>query len=160
MKRVLLLLLLLAPIALAARPASALPEAYAGLGVRSYDLPGADGNQYAGSLEGGVDDVLSNIGAGLRIDLPDWKPAAVVQLRYSVFKIPFVRIIAGLGGGVERARTGGSSSLSWNGTYELFAGARFSLGLPYLAVNLGGASSKYGPSGFQMFSTITLGVSL
>ncbi len=146
-------------LALAARPAAALPEIYGGLGVRSYALPGSDSAAYAGTLEAGVDAIFSDIGAGLRVDTPQWKPAVAVQLRYSVLKVPFARIFAGIGGGVERARVD-SNALSWNGTFEVFAGARVSMGLPYLGLNVGGAKSHYGDNGFQLFSTLTVGLAL
>lgn len=164
MKRVLLLVLLALPLAFAARPVLAVPaigEPYVGLGARSYGLPGSDGVGYAGTLEGGVDAILlSNYGAGLRVDFPAWKPSAVVQFRYSILKVPFIRLFAGLGGGFEQVRTGANNSLKWNGIYELFVGARVSLGVPYLGVDVGGANSAYKTDGFDLFSKITLGVSL
>jgi len=162
MIRVLPLILISVLLALEARPAIALPEVYGGLGARSYGMPGSDKGAYSGTLEAGVDAIFANLGLGVRVDNPTWQPAVAVQLRYSVFKIPFVRIFAGVGGGVERGGNDkpGSKDLSWNGTYEVFAGARVSMGLPYLGLNVGGAKSYYGPDGFQLFSTLTIGLAL
>lgn len=160
--RMLLALAFAFPLLCAARDAAAIgPELYAGLGVRTFDLPGGDKTDYSGTLEAGIDNIIADIGAGLRIDSPKWKPAVSVQARYSLFKMPFVRLLIGAGAGVERSpNASGSTNYSWNGTYEVFGGARFSMGLPYLGLNIGGAKSNFGSDGFQMFSTLTLGLAL
>lgn len=158
--RILLAVSFAFPVLCAARDASAIgPELYAGLGVRTLDLPGGDRTDYSGTLEAGIDNIIADIGAGLRIDTPRWKPAVALQLRYTLLSLPLVRLLAGAGAGVERSPNGsGGNSYSWNGTYEVFAGARFSMGLPYLGLNIGGAKSNFGSEGFQLFSTLTVGL--
>jgi hypothetical protein len=139
------------------RPAAALPEPFVGIGASTFGLPGGSGTSYGLALEGGVDDILSDIGAGLRIDAPFsnfTSPLIAAQFRYNILKIPFVRLLAGLDIGVKGTTAKDSS---WNGAGGAWAGARVSLGLPYIAAIVGLGYVKGG--GGDLYSAITLGVS-
>jgi len=133
-------------------------EVYGGVGVRVFDLPASSNSDYASTVEGGVDEILAGLGVGLRIDTPRWNPAVALQLRYSLLDRANVRVLAGVGAGVERLSDASGASYDWDNTYEFFAAARFKLGLPYLGVCLGGAKSRFGRGSFQMSTTLTAGL--
>lgn len=159
MRRSLLVLAFLAAaVWLPARPAAALPgigELYAGLGIRTFGgLPGGSDATYAPSLEAGIDGVLKDFGVGLRLDAPRLDPGLSVEIRYSVLSIPFVRVVAGVIGGVQD----GKGTRGWDGTYGAFGSARVSLGSPYLQAQVG-LHHAYQP-GWDPFATVCLGMSL
>ncbi len=153
MRRILILSVLLS--SLFALPAVALPgigAPYVGIGTHTYGgFPGVSNVNYGGTLELGIDDLLKSFGIGLRMDLPTFKsfdPAANIELRYSVFSVPFVRLLAGVFAGVQK-------NVGLDGTYGFFGAARFSLGLPYLGINLG---AQGGNGYFTPYGQLTLGV--
>jgi hypothetical protein len=138
-----------------ARPAAALPEGYVGLGVRSYGLPGTSNVRYAGSLEAGADAIYDGLGLGLRIDTPDLNPSFMAQVRYSIIKVPTVRVLAAASLGVQKPPSG----YEFNRAYELLLGTRASLGLPYIGLDLGGANNWPDVRQFKLFAKLTVGFS-
>ena len=151
-RQLIIVLAFLSVSAAAAAPAHALlPEPYVGLGTRTFGLPSGSAG-WALSLEGGADAILSDMGAGIRVDFPFkslGNPLIAAQFRYSILKIPFIRILAGAEGGVIKG------SKSMDGTFGAWLGARASLGLPYVNLNLG-----YSYAGkAELFSVITIGMS-
>jgi len=148
MSRVLLTFAFVLGMFCVARPAAALlPEPYVGIG--------AAGARYGSELgvaftaEAGVDDIISSLGVGLRVELPSFDPILLAELRYSIIKLPFVRLLAGLHGGVEH------TTKDWNGALGAFVGGRVSLGVPYLAATVGVSSAGE----IHPYATVTLGVS-
>ncbi len=138
-----------------ALPAFAIPgigALYGGIGTHTYGgFIGQSGTSYGGTLELGIDDVVAKLGFGLRFDLPTFKtfsPAANIELRYSLFSVPFFRVIGGVFGGVQK-------DVGLNGVYGVFGAARVSLGLPYLGLNLGLQGVGSDLSGFGQ---LTVGV--
>ena len=153
MRRIIVLCALLS--SLFALPAFAIPGVgalYGGIGTHTYmGFPGQSSAYYGGTLEFGIDDLLQKFGLGVRFDLPSFKaftPAANLELRYSILSVPFFRLYGGAFGGVRK-------DVGMDGTYGVFAGARVSLGLPYLSVNLGGQGQN---THLDPFGQITLGV--
>jgi hypothetical protein len=153
--RALLIVLAMVTVAGVARPAAALPEAYVGLGARTYGLPGTAGVRYAGSLEAGADAIYNDLGLGLRIDVPDLNPSFMAQFRYSVLKLPTVRLLAAGSLGVQKPPSG----YEFSRAYELLLGARASLGLPYVGLDLGGANNWPDVKQFKLFAKLTVGFS-
>ncbi|MSP93047.1 MAG: hypothetical protein EXR79_14805 [Myxococcales bacterium] len=152
MTRLFLAVLAFLAVSAAAAPAHALlPEPYVGLGTRTFGLPSGNAG-WALSLEGGADAIFSDMGAGIRVDFPFdsfGNPLIAAQFRYSILKVPFIRILAAAEGGVIKG------SKSMDGTFGAWLGARASLGLPYLNLNLG-----YSYAGkAELFSVITIGMS-
>lgn len=131
------------------RPAAAF-EVYAGLGATMEGVPSAQFKGLGLALEGGVDDILSDIGVGGQIDFIDWKPSLTAQFRYSILSIPFVRLIAGVGVGLEgfAAKLGASAGA--------FIAGRISLGMPYLGLKLG-VDYGFADGDTSVGSLITLG---
>lgn len=147
MLRLLLVSVFALPVLCLAAPAHALPEPYVGIGVFGSKANG--GTSYAGLVEGGADALYSDFGAGLRVDVgKSLDPALTAELRYSILKLPFIRLLAGGGFGVV-ART-------WNGSVNAWVGGRVSLGVPYLGLRVGVET----PGGVHPFSTLTFGLSL
>lgn len=136
-----------------ARPAHALPEPYVGIGA--FGSKDGDSSLFAAELEGGVDAIYSGLGVGARVELPlSFKPGLTAELRYTIIKLPFVRLLGGVGGGVVKGDDPVKSD--WAGTANAFVSGRVSLGLPYVAVRLGVAV----PNGVSLFGTLTFGISL
>lgn len=138
-----------------ALPALAIPgigAIYGGIGTHTYGgFIGQSGTSYGGTLELGIDDLLKKFGLGVRFDLPTFKsftPAANLELRYSIFSVPFFRVIGGVFGGVQK-------DVGMNGIYGVFGAARVSLGLPYIGLNLGAQGVGTNLSGFGQ---LTVGV--
>lgn len=136
-RRILLALVVLGAVSgtMIAKPAHAIPgigQFYAGLGPRTYNgFPGQPTAYFAGTVELGLDDVLAHFGIGARADIfTSLDTAYSVELRYSIFSVPFFRFLAGISGGVK-------SGVGLTGTYAAFLGVRASLGLPYVGLNLG-----------------------
>ena len=154
MRRLLVLFAVLS--SLIALPSFALPgigEIYAGLGTHTYGgFPGQSHVNYGGTLEFGIDSLaMSKFGLGLRLDMPTFSPvttATNIELRYSFLSVPFFRLLGGVWAGFSRAD-------GFLGTYGAFGAARVSLGLPYLALNLGGQGVS---DHFTAFGQITVGV--
>ncbi len=151
MRSIVLTILAVTLLLCAARPAQALPEPYAGIGLHTFGLPGKDSTTYSGMLEGGVDDIIAKFGLGARLELPDWRTILDLQLRYSLFKVPFIRVFVGAGAGIQRYA-------GWNGTFEGFVGARLSLGLPYIGATIGVAHWG-GTDTTNPYGTLSLGLS-
>jgi hypothetical protein len=138
-----------AAIPLVPRAAQALPELYAGLGASAARQPN-NLSDLGFVMQAGVDSIVAGLGAGLQADVAS-KTALTAELRYSLLKIPLIRVFAGVSAGLQ----GFTSSPS--GTVGAFAGARFSIGVPYVALQLGGvyADGNVSPKGL-----LTLGISL
>ena len=153
MRRIIVLCALLT--SFLALPAHALPglgEFYAGVGTHTYGgFPGQSGINYGGTIETGIDSIaMSKFGLGLRLDMPTFSPlttATNLELRYSIFTVPFVRLLAGVWAGFSKQD-------GFVGTYGAFGAARVSLGLPYIALNLGGQGVS---DHFTAFGQITIG---
>ncbi len=158
LKRHALRLTLLAIGVLLSTQAFALPTFYAGLGARSYQLPGHADTTYAGSVEAGVDSIWNDMGLGLRADFPHLRPSVAAQARWTALNVWLARLYLGAGVGVENAtKPTGAPSYSWSGVWEVFGGVRVSLPIgPYLAVQAGGAYSKV-KDGFDPFATFAIG---
>jgi hypothetical protein len=141
-----------------ALPALALPGIgafYAGVGTHTYGgFPGQAGINYGGTLEAGIDSLaMTSFGLGLRLDMPTFSPvttATNLELRYSFLTVPFVRLLGGVWAGFSKPE-------GFVGTYGVFGAARLSLGLPYVALNLGGQGVS---DHFSAFGQLTVGVVL
>ena len=153
MRRILVLCVLLS--SLLALPVWAVPglgAPYVGIGTHTYGgIFGQSGVNYGGTLEAGIDDLFKSFGLGVRLDSPTFKtfnPTANIELRYSIFSVPFLRIVGGVFGGVQK-------NVGLDGMYGFFGAARVSLGLPYVGVNIG---AQGGNGYFTPYGQLTLGV--
>ena len=79
----------------------------------------------------------------------------MAQLRYSLLKLPTVRVLAAASLGVQKPPSG----YEFNRAYELLLGARASLGVPYAGLDLGGANNWPDVTQFKLFAKLTLGFS-
>lgn len=153
MRKALLAVPVLAVLALA-RPASALPEIYAGLGATMAGVPSAKFEGLGFGVEAGVDDIFASLGLGAQVDFIDFDPALTAELRYSIIKVPFVRLYTGLGVGVAGLST------ETTGTGGAFIGARISIIAIYVGIKLGIKYTVGAADPTAMSSLLTLGFSL
>ena len=123
-------------------------------GLRVAHL-GTSSVRYAGSLEFGADAIYDGVGLGLRIDVPDLNPSFMAQIRYSVFYLPTLRLLAAASLGVQKPPSG----YEFNRAYELLLGARASLGVPYVGLDVGGANNWPDVREFKPFGKLTVGLS-
>ena len=156
-----------------ARPALALPEIYAGAGVHRFGFGSSASATHSLALGAGVDDLFRGFGLGVNAympftDFPSSDPVINLDLRYSIFKIPFLRVFAGVGAGTKRSTlkaytnapagsTAGSTvtkTESWGGALEAFIGARVSLGLWFVGLDIGAAKWE----DFQPYGILTAGL--
>jgi len=126
---------------LAARPAQAW-ELYAGAGVGATQKP-REFRDMAILLQAGVDDIVKGLGVGGHGRFTTGGPGAALEVRYSLFKIPLLRAFVGASVGLDGLTT------QLSGRYGAFAGARLSLGLPFVGAQVGAnyATGKITPEG-------------
>lgn len=170
-RRFILVCLFATVAATVARPALALPEIYAGAGFHRFGFGSSASATHSLALGAGVDDLLKGFGFGVNAYMP-WddfsNPVINADLRYSIFKIPFLRVFAGAGVGARRSELKSyiqasstssattTTSTSWDAAVQGFVGARVSLGLWFVGLDIGGARWAE----WQPYGILTVGVTL
>ncbi len=148
-----------------ARPALALPEIYAGAGVHRFGFGSSASATHSLALGAGVDDIFRGFGLGVNAympftDFPSSDPVINLDVRYSIFKIPFLRVFAGVGAGAKRSTSSVTDlktvtkTSTWGGAMEAFVGARVSMGLWFLGLDIGAAKWEE----FQPYGILTAGL--
>ena len=146
------------------RPAQALPEIYAGAGLHRFGLDKVSGGGNSLAVSAGVDDLLKGFGVGLNAYVPGADVVVNADLRYSILKVPFLRIFAGIGAGAQRTTaelkatttTPKTSTTSWGTVLEGFVGARVSFGTYFVGLDVGGARW----ASTQPYGILTVGLTL
>lgn len=147
-----------------ARPAQALPEVYAGAGIHRFGIDKFSGGSNSLAIGVGVDDLLKGFGVGLNAYVPGADVVVNADLRYSILKVPFLRIFAGIGAGAQRSTTelkatlttAKTSTTSWGAVVEGFVGARVSIGTYFVGLDVGGARW----SSIEPYGILTVGLTL
>lgn len=146
------------------RPVQALPEIYVGAGVHQFGMLGSTASAHSLAVGAGVDDLLKGLGVGVNAYVPGENVVVNADLRYSLFKVPFLRVYAGIGAGTQRttskiAATTVSSATEtsgWGAVFEGFIGARVSVGTYFAGLDIGAARW----ADVQPYGTLTVGLTL